>query len=145
MVEMNQVIRRYLICTLFRRYLSRHSPPLCTRRSIPNKTVSNTTALTHYNQSCYCSSDATVLKGQRLMEDALVTEKDLALFPNPSEKNMFVPKSSPPTVRDVEELQKFVRFSKKLLVLTGKFNVYTLSPSPRPDPQSMFERCIGVS
>ena len=45
---------------------------------------------------------------------------DLALFPNPSVDNMFVPKCNPASIEDIRQLQEFVRKCKKLLVLTGK-------------------------
>lgn len=46
-------------------------------------------------------------------------ETDLALFPNPSESNMFVPKCEPARIEDVKRLQEFVNHSKRLLVMTG--------------------------
>lgn len=46
-------------------------------------------------------------------------ETDLALFPNPSEYNIFVPKCQPARTEDIKRLQEFVNHSRRLFVMTG--------------------------
>lgn len=48
-------------------------------------------------------------------------QSDTTLPPKHCVSSMFVPKSKPPSLEDIKRLQEFVRKSKRLLVLTGKY------------------------
>ncbi|XP_060552371.1 NAD-dependent protein lipoamidase sirtuin-4, mitochondrial-like [Ruditapes philippinarum] len=74
----------------------------------------------HSSRFCSTSSVGTSSTPE-IIPDSEKEEKehDLALFPNPSDLNKFVPHCEPVRNEDVRRLQEFVNHSKRLLILTG--------------------------
>ena len=73
----------------------------------------------------YSSSTGTSWTQEFSSDDKEENEHDLALFPDPSDLDKFVPKCEPIRNEDVKRLQEFVNHSKRLLIMTGEFLFWT--------------------
>lgn len=84
--------------------------------SVQNQLLNHNSVITYQIYKRLCSSSSVLRQTGTYNTEQ---ERDLALYPNPSVTNMFVPRSKPASIEDIRHLQEFVRKSKRVLVLTG--------------------------